>query len=283
MPKDDFEVTSLPKDDSRALEIFFDLVKRKESVPLAEIKKRTHITDEFFALLSTATDLAALDSRVLYRKKDDADSTKISIWLSSVLNHARRTALNNSSIKFKGLVVDDLRGIAKLSSDEKNLSRIREILLKEFGVVLIIEKSFTSMKLDGVAATLPNGMPVIGLNARFPRYDYFWFTLLHELSHILLHYDQLSSPIYDDFESTELSDTEIEANRLATDSLVPRRIWSKASVHRSLSETDLLITAKQAEVHPAVVAGLIRKRNNDYRIFSKFVNQIDIRKSLGVV
>jgi len=279
MLKDDFEIISLPKDNFRALEILFDLIARKDSLPLSEIKERTRIGDNFFALISTASDLTTLDSRTLYRKKDNADATKISIWLSSVLQKARREVLLHSGINFRGFDVEDLRRIAKLSSDESSLTRIREILIQELGVVLVVEKSFKSMKLDGVATILSNGIPVIGISARFPRYDYFWFTLLHELSHILLHYDQLTSTIYDDFESEELSDIEIEANRLASDSLVPRMIWNKASVHRSLSDTDLLIAAKQAEVHPAVVAGLLRKRNNDYRIFSKFINQIDIRKA----
>lgn len=285
MPNDDFEVISSPMDNKRALEIFFRLVEQKDSIPLAEIKKRTHIGNDFLALLSTATDLVALDSNTLFRKKEDADSTKILVWLSSALNRARHEALSNSGIEFRGLTVDDLRHIAKLSSNKTNLSKIKTILLQEFGIVLVFEKSFHALKLDGIATKLTNGIPVIGLSLRYPRYDYFWFTLLHELAHISLHYDQLSNPILDDMESEALSEIEVEANRLAADAIVPRKIWNKADIHRSLGfgdHTGLLNLAHQAMVHPALVAGLLRRKNNNYTLFSKLINEIDTRKFLGI-
>lgn len=282
MPNGDFEVLSSVKDDDLAFNILSDLLQRRDRIPLSEIKARTHINDEFFAILHTASNLAAIDSPVLFRKKDDAESIKTSIWLSLVLNQAKHDALTFGPNKFKGLSIDSLRYVSKLSSDEKNLHRIKDVLLKELGIVLIIEKSLSAMKLDGMATLLTDGTPVIGLSVRYPRYDYFWFTLLHELAHIALHYEQLEDPILDDLDSGEPSDVEMEANRLAADSLVPRRIWDKAAVHRSLNETDLLDLARQAEIHPVIAAGLVRRKHNDYKLYSRLVNQINVRKFLGI-
>lgn len=287
MLKDDFEVMSTPADNERALEIFFNLIEQKGNLPLAEIKKRTNIADGFLALLNTAVDLAAVDSNALFRKKDDAEATKTSIWLSMVLSKARDEALKNSRMKFSGLSGADLRQIATLSSDINSLHSIREILLDKFGIILIFEKAYASMKLDGVTTKLPNGTPVIGLSFRYSRYDYFWFTLLHELAHISLHYDQLSTPIYDDLTGADNleTETEVEANRLAADSIVPRKFWAKAAIRRSVGSqdlTDLNSLSQQAEVHPALVAGLLRKSKDDYTLFSRLVNELDTRKFLRI-
>ncbi|MGA3843425.1 ImmA/IrrE family metallo-endopeptidase [Ralstonia nicotianae] len=47
---------------------------------------------------------------------------------------------------------------------------------------------------DGVVFCLDDGHPVIGLSLRHPRLDIFWFTLMHELAHIVLHKELLTEP-----------------------------------------------------------------------------------------
>jgi HTH-type transcriptional regulator/antitoxin HigA len=139
------------------------------------------------------------------------------------------------------------------------------------------------MKLDGITTKLPNGIPVIGLSFRYPRYDHFWFTLLHALAHVSLHYSALDEPICDDLDMTNIeSEIEAEANRIAADMLIPRHIWNKAEVHRSLKEADLMRLASDAAIHPAVAAGMIRRKNANYRLFSNIVNEIDTRHLLGI-
>ncbi len=41
------------------------------------------------------------------------------------------------------------------------------------------------------------------MSLRYPRLDYFWFTLLHELAHLVLHNEQLKEPVFFDVEATE--------------------------------------------------------------------------------
>jgi HTH-type transcriptional regulator/antitoxin HigA len=106
---------------------------------------------------------------------------------------------------------------------------------------------------------------------------------MHELSHISLHYNLLASPIWDDLELIDESDIEIEANRLAADALIPRQIWRKAEVHRSLAESDAIKMATQAEIHPAIAAGMLRKKNNNYQLFSNLINTVDTTEIFGTI
>jgi len=68
--------------------------------------------------------------------------------------------------------------------------------------------------------------PVIGLTLRHDRIDNFWFTLLHELAHLVEHYQVLSSTDHVFFDELDIeTDDEIEAqaDRLAKNSLVPSK------------------------------------------------------------
>lgn len=270
--------------EARVNEVFATLWAQRKSLPWAELRARIQGSgDELPILMDAAAELAAIDARPLFRKRDNASEALISIWLSAVLRQARVMSLPYLGLGYRGIPADALREIAQMSADPRNMGRLQDFLLSTFGIALVFERAYPAMKLDGATAKLPNGIPVIGLSLRYSRYDYFWFTLLHELSHVALHYSALDEPICDDLESSEeISEIEAEANRMAADSLIPRRMWNKADVHRSLAEHDLMKLASDAAIHPAVAAGMLRRKNSDYRIFSKLVNELDTKQLLGI-
>ena len=119
------------------------------------------------------------------------------------------------------------------------------------------------------------------MSLRFARYNNFWFTLLHELAHVALHYDLLADPIYDDFLDGNNSDVEKEANRVAADAVIPRFIFNKARVYRTARPDDLFELAEAAGVHPILAAGSVQHHLKNYKLFSTTVNSVDVRKMLG--
>lgn len=75
--------------------------------------------------------------------------------------------------------------------------------------------------VDGVVIKTDNG-PVIGMSLRYDRVDNFWFTLIHELSHIAKHYKEQNSIIVDDLDSNihqNCEKIENEANELTKKNL----------------------------------------------------------------
>ncbi len=259
------------------------LVDQSSNLPWKELRKRTSGESDILVLMNAAAELASIDSPVFFRKREDASEALTLVWLSNVLKKARTQSLSNLDIEYKGITQADLRAIATRSSDTTAITSLSNFIFANYGISVVFEQAFPSMKLDGVTAKLQNGVPVIGLSLRYARYDHLWFTLLHELAHISMHYDQLENPIFDDLdEDDNATDIEIEANRLAADSLIPRRIWNKAAVHRSMNQEDLYEMAKAAGVHPAIAAGMVRKRNGNYKIFSELVNSIDVRNILEI-
>ena len=118
------------------------------------------------------------------------------------------------------------------------------------------------------------------MSLRYNRYDYYWFTLMHELSHVVLHFDGMSSPHFDCLEDTDKALMELEADKLAKDTLISRNDWRTASARKSFTEQELLICARKLSIHPAILAGMIRYDTGNYKIFSSAVQAIDIRKVL---
>ena len=150
--------------------------------------------------------------------------------------------------------------------------------LQDSGIRLVIEPHLPQTHLDGAAILLSDGSPVIGMTLRYDRLDNFWFVLLHELIHIMkhLHKGDVES-IFDDLD-VEAEDIEQEADEQAGEILVPEEKWNTALARYLRSEDSIKDFAQELYIHPAIVAGKIRKEANDYIILKDMVGQGKVRK-----
>lgn len=231
-------------------------------------------------IISHIMELMSSDNnRILFRKSNTSDNILTNLWISQVQKKAKEKFIQKT-IKYKELKKTDLKEIAECSYLEENVNVIQEHLYVKYGIILVIVPNIEGMKTDAVTFLLTNNIPVIGMSLRLKRYDYFWFTLMHELSHIHLHLFDIKAPIIDncifgeEFSSVE-DDIEIEANALARDSLIPRRIWAKCKAKKYKNDEDSLIAfSKEYKIHKSIVAGFIRFERKDYRIYNKFLINI---------
>lgn len=150
--------------------------------------------------------------------------------------------------------------------------------LARHGIILLIEPAIKGTYLDGIALLLEDGTPVVGLTLRLDRIDYFWFTLMHELAHIIKHVTPEQSSIIDFKDGSSAKDTEDEADTIASNALIPDKQWVKSKAKQRGSKAGVLELAEQLEIHEAIVAGRVRKERNNYRILSGLVGQKQIRK-----
>ena len=140
--------------------------------------------------------------------------------------------------------------------------------------------SFSGIKLDGATFLLGDSIPVIGMSLRYNRLDYYWFTLFHELSHVILHQEHLKTPLLDDLEKEKTTDIENEANNLALKMIIPRSVWRSCDLNYNADNKNVYKLAEELKIHPALVAGRYRKERNNYSIFSDIVNAINIKDFL---
>ncbi|HCT4808045.1 TPA: ImmA/IrrE family metallo-endopeptidase [Pseudomonas aeruginosa] len=216
----------------------------------------------------------------LFRRSGDGDAKAIEtfIWLSQVKRLAESIVSTGKVSSFKKLELHQLKEIAKLSLDVESLESISSHLLN-YGIVLIYLQQTSGMKTDGVLFKLSCGTPVVGMTLRYDRYDYYWFTLMHELAHLVLHYEKIEEPHFDCVDDGINDDIiELQANQASRDSFVSRSDWRTATVRRFHSEEELYKNAKNLSIHPAILAGLVRYEAGNYTIFNKIINQISVRR-----
>ena len=280
---DDFEVVNHGGYTS-AIEQFnsYKLFKNYVSkLPIKELVKRGWVSsdDPVSSLVSLFKNIHKDSAGALYRKSDSSSELLISLWFSHLKSSSEIEFFIKKPRQFTGITKEDLRYIARMSPDLSLIDKLPDILL-DYGIILIYQKSFKGMKLDGVSFKLSTGTPVIGMSFRFSRLDYFWFTLMHELSHLHLHYDLLDNPILDDLEVDSDSAIEMAANRVAKAAFVDRHIWRNCIPKYDKSIDAINKFAEEISIHPAIIAGMLRKENEDFKIYSSIVNQHNIREAI---
>lgn len=199
-------------------------------------------------------------------------------WLTRVKLLAKEKKLTLIQYKEDTLSSSFLREIAKLSWYEQGPKLAVEYLEKH-GIVVIIEKHLNKTKLDG-AALRDEKTPIIGLTLRHDRLDNFWFTLLHELAHLWKHIKS-NEMFFDNFDSPDTSfedQREAEANRIAREALIPRIAWKRSEACFAPSHENIDSLSRELKIHPAIIAGRIRRENENYQLFSDLIGNGEVRK-----
>ncbi|OPX23088.1 MAG: transcriptional regulator [Candidatus Latescibacteria bacterium 4484_107] len=210
-----------------------------------------------------------------------ADPYSVSAWCMRV----SALALKNPSgtpFQKKNLTLSTLKDIARLSYFQNGPLLAREYLAKQ-GIQLIVVPHLSKTYLDGGSMLLPDGNALVALTLRHDRLDNFWFTLLHELAHLSLHLSEKCRLIVDDLDlrgqnGDHEDDTENEADEMASAALIPKSYWPELDAEKAPKTADVISWADKLKIHPALIAGRIRFKQNNYRLFSKLVGRGQVRK-----
>lgn len=197
------------------------------------------------------------------------DESALRVWQLCVLAKARNS---RPSTKYKDSAITDgwLRDLAKLSSFEHG-PRLAKEYLHNHGISLVVEPHFDKTYLDG-AAMLDDDWPIVALTLRHDRVDNFWFALLHECVHIRKHLKANHPFIADNLDDkTRSSKEEAEADAGAGEALIPEAAWKKSAVRQTHAAEDAIKLALELRVHPAIVAGRVRKETGDWRLLSGLI------------
>lgn len=200
----------------------------------------------------------------------EADEIAIQAWRMCVLRKAREV-VSTREYKQDTITPAWLRELAKLSAFDEGPKLAKEYLARH-GIILVIEKHFKRTFLDG-AAMLDNDRPIVALTLRHDRVDNFWFSLLHELAHVAKHLDAENPVFIDDLDRTNPQRVEEEADTMAQEALIPPESWLNATVRQTLSSTDAIALADEIGVHPAIVAGRLRREKDDFRLLSHLIGK----------
>jgi HTH-type transcriptional regulator / antitoxin HigA len=268
--------------------------------PLAEMAKlgwvpksrnlKDHAEDVMRDFMERAGGVKVLPS-ALYRKNDGArhnakmNPYALQAWCYRLLAEARENTL--SGVYREGVVTQAIaREMVGLSWSQAGPKLAQEFLGK-YGIHVIYLPHLARTHLDGAALMLQDGTPVIGLTLRYDRLDNFWFCLCHELAHVVLHLHKgVEDGFFDDLTLGEFSERgeedgrESEADHWAQEVLIPMDAWNSSAILAQPTPAAVTEFAHRLGIHPAIVAGRVRRELQNYRLLTHYVGSGEVRKML---
>lgn len=243
---------------------YFDDLKDKA-------KEKADLLKLFFESINRQSTVQALLRQSSYRTAT-SDKTALTAWTGFVLKKADTVKIPDNADG--SININFMHELVRLSVDDIGPLKARDLLLSK-GIKLIIEPAFPKTRIDG-ATIFTEEYPIIGLTLRHDRLDNFWFTLMHELAHIVLHSDTEDKidVYYDEIYEIEkdgLSTQEIEADELAGESLIPLEEWEDSAAHLIPSEITFTLLANKLGIHPCIVAGKHRYESKDWNKFTDMI------------
>lgn len=224
----------------------------------------------FWELKSLNFDFLDMDLIPLY-KKSEAFNQFNAAYAATWFQMAKKFSTEFKTPKYDKVALRLLYdNIAFYSKQDKGIMTFLNEL-NDSGVKFFVLPHLEKTYLDG-AAFLQKESPVIVYTARYRRIDNFWFTIAHEIAHILEHLNEKTPFVLDNLQDESTDKQEKEANNMAAKRLKhPEIIDFLDPFIRYLSVDKVKECSDVLDVHPAIIIGaLAYNKKISYRNQSLF-------------
>lgn len=235
------------------------LVKHNYIVRERESTIRIKQIWSFFGV-SSVSDIKTVQS-VAFRKSAclKQDPYAAAAWLRCGEIEAKRleitTPFSRATID---TVITDIKEMIR-NPPQNFFIRIQDIL-KNAGIALVAVGYFKNSQING-ATRWDGSIPVIQLSDRGKCDDKIWFTLFHELGHVILHGKREQ---FITGKNTIVSAVEeSEADKFASDTLIDPRAYKEfiGSLQRPVTREEILYFAEEQNITPSIVLGRLQHDN----------------------
>lgn len=137
-------------------------------------------------------------------------------------------------------------------------------ILAQCGIAVLFMRELPNMPVHGVTRWLHKSKAVIQLSLRYKTDDQLWFSLFHELGHILLHknYDFLEAICSREQKMV----MEKEADEFAVNSFIPQDVYENF-LRQDVTEQEILNLAQELGIAPGIIVG---RWQHDTKQFNRF-------------
>jgi len=207
------------------------------------------------------------------RIQRDYSNKMLNFWISLIYHQISK--INNPNIYNKELLITILPKLRGLTRDEKSgLQRVVRSLY-EAGVTIILQSYVKKTQIRG-ATFINHGKPFIVLTNYNNRYDSLWFSIAHELYHVLKDFEQIEKLNYHLTGESDLFIDDLaeeHANEFARDLFFskPKMKYIKDFIDIPEYVDDY---AKENNVHKSIIYGFYLFENKEENIkYRKFLHK----------
>ena len=258
-----------------------DMVKFGWIEPVKNLHRKVDVCLSYFGISSIDEWYSKYNyklSRTAFRTSRSYDSSAESIvtWLrqGDIVSQERTIAPWN-----KEKLQDSIHEIRTLTRSTEPTIFIPKLqsIFSECGVALVILPTPIRCGASGATFFNENNNPIMLLSFRYMADDQFWFTLFHEVGHLLLHGQDRLFIEGDGFITEE---EEEEANKFSEDILIPQE-YKKEFLNLNAKEWRRIPRfAKKLGISPGIVVGQMQH----YQLLDKrYLNKFKVRYSKDVI
>ena len=178
-------------------------------------------------------------------------------WLQTALNVAAGIETEPFHADKLKAYIPEIRTMT-LQNPEVFLPRLKEIF-SECGVAFVLLPYLKNSGINGAVKWINQDRVVLAMNDRRLNADTFWFSLFHEIKHVL---QQKTKTVFVSSSKQEMKEMdeklEEEADTFAQNTLIPMRDYRQFAPSKYTSDAEIIAFAKKIGIHPGVVAGRLQ-------------------------
>ena len=178
-------------------------------------------------------------------------------WIQTAINISKdiETKPYNAA-KLKGYL-PELRDMT-VKKPKEFLPRMHEIFA-ECGIAFVLLPHLKNSGVNGAVKWVTDDRVVLAINNRGVYADKFWFSLFHEIRHVL---QQKIKKVFISSTLEEMMDInnklEIDADKFAKNYLISPEDYKRLAPSRYTSDDEIVEFAKTIGIHPGIVAGRLQ-------------------------
>lgn len=184
---------------------------------------------------------------------DAVNELALACWLRMCDIYCDKVKTDEFKELNKRIIIEDIKTIRSLSCLKPNIfiNKLQEYFAK-LGIAFVVLKNIRGAPVNGLIKRKNNSISIC-LTIRGKDADKFWFTLFHEIGHLVI---SKIDKIYVDYERTN-DDIEKQADEFASQNLIDLDIYNKL-ISEDFSKSSVLEAAKQMHILPSILVGRLQ-------------------------
>lgn len=220
----------------------------------------------FFGVSSPDTwELVWRSSDVAYRQTRTltAREQAIAAWVRETEIIAKEIDVADFDAERLLVSLSELRRFTRVSAEE--IMDPIQTICASVGIAVVLVPALQNTGISGCARWLNDKKALVGLTLRYKTDDQLWFTLFHEIGHILLHknnrrfvLDNAADDLSDRVVDPEMERYETEANRFSANTLIPPKDLDQFMRQGVFTNESIHDFAEAVGVGPGIVVGRLQ-------------------------
>ena len=228
-----------------------------------DVRKKIEFLCNYF-MIADLRIMISSDYLVNFRRSSSSINEKNIInanaWIQTAINIAKKINVKSFDAELLKQCLPEIRKMTLLEPSDF-IPRLRD-LFADCGVAFVLLPHLKNSCVNGAVKWFENNKVVLAMNNRGLDSDKFWFSLFHEIRHVL---QQKVTKVFVNGSVDDVNDIndklEDDANKFAADYLIPPIEYRRFSPTKFTSDAEIIDFARKIGIQPGIVAGRLQHDN----------------------